>query len=362
MSTCTGSTGNGRHAGADCCCATPMICWRCARPSGRPRTPFRRSRQSWPKWDSNSKRPRHGSCTCGREARESTSSASTTAGGAAVPAGRRTSNSSLAGHHGRRRSTPATECVSSRHGTGCAGRSSKSLGTSTGSSRLGGLLPLRQLDRPVRRDHPTRGTTSPAVDRRKPQAMALRTAAVCRPPGSLRTDQPQRNHRCAPAEPTVAPGSRMPAVKNVGEPCAGEPHARIDGGREETGTSRPSRAEPGASRLPDHPPLKNRRTRIWIGLIVACVVVWLIADSQGPDLLAFNAHGAFLHVLEVAWVVSLFGFILLVLFGVFAVVRSRLRSRALSGGPSSTPDAQPVPQHPADVARAWLTAERTTAR
>ncbi len=27
---------------------------------------------------------------------------------------------------------------------------------------------------------------------------------------------------------------RMPAVKNVGEPCAGEPHARIDGGREET--------------------------------------------------------------------------------------------------------------------------------
>jgi hypothetical protein len=42
-------------------------------------------------------------------------------------------------------------------------------------------------------------------------------------------------------------------VKNVGEPCAGEPHARIDGGREETGTSRQVRAEPGASRLPDHP-------------------------------------------------------------------------------------------------------------
>ena len=46
----------------------------------------------------------------------------------------------------------------------------------------------------------------------------------------------------------------MPAVKNVGEPCAGEPHARIDGGREETGTTRQVRAEPGASRLPDHPP------------------------------------------------------------------------------------------------------------
>jgi hypothetical protein len=47
----------------------------------------------------------------------------------------------------------------------------------------------------------------------------------------------------------------MPAVKNVGEPCAGEPHARFDGGREETGTSRHlGRKEPGASRLPDHPP------------------------------------------------------------------------------------------------------------
>jgi Abortive infection C-terminus len=39
----------------------------------------------------------------------------------------------------------------------------------------------------------------------------------------------------------------MPAVKNVGEPCAGEPHARIDGGREETGTSRPQPR--GARRL-----------------------------------------------------------------------------------------------------------------
>jgi hypothetical protein len=37
-------------------------------------------------------------------------------------------------------------------------------------------------------------------------------------------------------------------VKNVGEPCAGEPHARFDGGREETGTSR--RTSRGARRLP----------------------------------------------------------------------------------------------------------------
>src|SRR4051812_47665611 len=51
----------------------------------------------------------------------------------------------------------------------------------------------------------------------------------------------------------------MPAVKNVGEPCAGEPHARFDGGREETSDSRPCRATLGASRLPDQPPRSMSR-------------------------------------------------------------------------------------------------------
>jgi hypothetical protein len=44
-------------------------------------------------------------------------------------------------------------------------------------------------------------------------------------------------------------------VKDVGEPCAGEPHARFDGGWEETrpvGLTQPH--SPGASRLPDHAP------------------------------------------------------------------------------------------------------------
>ena len=69
----------------------------------------------------------------------------------------------------------------------------------------------------------------------------------------------------------------------------------------------------------------GRRTKVWIGLVVACVLVWLLADSQGPDLLAFNAHGAFLSLLEVLWVLSLLGFILLVLFGIVTVARSQLR-------------------------------------
>jgi hypothetical protein len=50
----------------------------------------------------------------------------------------------------------------------------------------------------------------------------------------------------------------MPAVKKVGEPCAGEPHARVDRGREQTSVSRPRRTTPGASRLPDNPPAQSR--------------------------------------------------------------------------------------------------------
>ncbi len=41
----------------------------------------------------------------------------------------------------------------------------------------------------------------------------------------------------------------MPAVKDVAEPCEGEPHARFDGGREETNASRLNAARrpaPGA--------------------------------------------------------------------------------------------------------------------
>ena len=47
--------------------------------------------------------------------------------------------------------------------------------------------------------------------------------------GPSRADRPRRNRRRATPAPGVAREmSRMPAVKNVGEPCAGEPHARIE--------------------------------------------------------------------------------------------------------------------------------------
>jgi hypothetical protein len=70
---------------------------------------------------------------------------------------------------------------------------------------------------------------------------------------------------------------------------------------------------------------RSRGTRIWLVLVLATVVVWLVADSQGPDLLAFNAHGTWLHVLEVAWACSVIAFVMLMVYGVIALIRSQRR-------------------------------------
>jgi hypothetical protein len=51
-------------------------------------------------------------------------------------------------------------------------------------------------------------------------------------------DQPQRNSRRPPAQPALAGPGRTPPVKDVGEPCAGEPHARFDGRELESGCHR----------------------------------------------------------------------------------------------------------------------------
>ena len=57
-------------------------------------------------------------------------------------------------------------------------------------------------------------------------------AAIPGPPGP---DQPRWNRHPAQALPGLAGERRMPPVKNVGKPCAGEPHARFDGRGLETG-------------------------------------------------------------------------------------------------------------------------------
>ena len=42
-------------------------------------------------------------------------------------------------------------------------------------------------------------------------------------------DLPERNRRRSQAEPALAGSGRTAPVKDVGEPCAGEPNARFDG-------------------------------------------------------------------------------------------------------------------------------------
>jgi hypothetical protein len=68
----------------------------------------------------------------------------------------------------------------------------------------------------------------------------------------------------------------MPAVKDVGEPCEEKPHARFDGGREETNASRPRRTAPGASRLPD----RSRPDRSWIDKTARGNVAYLYGGEQ----------------------------------------------------------------------------------
>ena len=70
-------------------------------------------------------------------------------------------------------------------------------------------------------------------------------AAVPGPPGP---DQPRWNRLPAQALPGLAGKHRTPPVKNVGKPCAGEPHARFDGRGLET-EPRPAETAP----VPDPP-------------------------------------------------------------------------------------------------------------
>jgi single-strand DNA-binding protein len=80
----------------------------------------------------------------------------------------------------------------------------------------------------------------------------------------------------------------MPAVKNVGEPCAREPHARFDGGREETkpvGLTQPR--GPGASRLPDQP-----QSVLTLGLAVRKSIKPESDDAPTADFFDVTVWGA----------------------------------------------------------------------
>ena len=60
---------------------------------------------------------------------------------------------------------------------------------------------------------------------------------------------PQRHRRRPQAQPALAGSGRTPPVKGVGEPCAGEPHARFDGRGLETERDRVTAPVPDPTHL-----------------------------------------------------------------------------------------------------------------
>src|SRR4051794_28735067 len=78
----------------------------------------------------------------------------------------------------------------------------------------------------------------------------LRTGDADRLREPLWPDRPQRSRGRPQAQPALAGSGRTPPVKDVGEPCAGEPHARFDGQGLETECDRVTAPAPDPTNLP----------------------------------------------------------------------------------------------------------------
>src|SRR6266567_1195806 len=104
-------------------------------------------------------------------------------------------------------------------------------GTELVPARLGRLLPLRELRSHLRCDQTVCPGTASRVRGQAPQTQRPlgHEAGDLRVTGQLRADHLVRNRHRSQALPALASTGRTPAVKNVGEPCAGKPHARFDG-------------------------------------------------------------------------------------------------------------------------------------
>ena len=91
--------------------------------------------------------------------------------------------------------------------------------------------PVRELRSNIRCDQPVRPGTAGRVRGQAPQTQPYLGYAPgdLRVTGQLWPDHLVRNRHCPQAVPALAGTGRTPTVKNVGEPCAGEPHARFDG-------------------------------------------------------------------------------------------------------------------------------------
>jgi RNA-directed DNA polymerase len=150
----------------------------------------------------------------------------------------------------------STDGPSSAAASGRAGRQ----GDQRLPARLRGVLSLRQLLDQARPDQPLRGRTPRAVRGQAPQARArprlATTRRLAQPHGA---DRSQWNHR-RPQTTGLAGQAECRPVKNVGEPCAGEPHARFDAaaGGNQHQSGQHGRAVPSASRRPYLDPTRPR--------------------------------------------------------------------------------------------------------
>src|SRR5205809_6696532 len=146
-------------------------------------------------------------------------------------------------------------------------------GTELVPARLGRVFPIRELRPHIRCDQPVRPGTAGRVRGQAPQTQPPlgHAAGDLRVTGQLRADHLVRNRHRPQALPALAGTGRTPTVKNVGEPCAGEPHARFDGEGLET--------EPRPPRQSLTLPRINRARG---GCLRKRVVVWVLPDYAYP--------------------------------------------------------------------------------
>ena len=254
-STCTGSTGNGSGAGPASWCATPMISSRCAKRAARPRS-LAALRAILAEFGLQTK-PAKTRIVHLREGGEGLDFLGFHHRWMAARSSRgRQAHSSPAGPHVRRFSTPATASGSSPRAAAAAHGRTSHAGDQHLPARLGGLLPLRKLDPPLRRDQRLRVSRPRPVRRQTPPTRrGLR--ALARPAsGPRRPDQPRRTRHRAQTQPGLAGTAERRRWKtSVSRVRENRMHGSMGGGRKPGQSATPR----GIGRLP--PTRHNLATR-----------------------------------------------------------------------------------------------------
>src|SRR5262249_10097311 len=162
-------------------------------------------------------------------------------------------------------------------------------------ARVERVLPLRQLGATAARARPLRLLAPVAL----PHTEVRQDRPPTRDGATARVAQPARTH--PPHRNRPLQHSACRTVNDVGEPCEGEPHARFDGGREETSATRSRRLSP--TLLIRHS-LKYapRREREQVARDLKPIYTPVDADAAQAALEAFDdTWGARFPVITQAW-------------------------------------------------------------